>query len=78
MKSRDFPGPPNLIWFKISAFPAALEEESLPYRYATFSISVESSPLALHPGLYGVRGVLLGSVATQLLHLAGVPATLVN
>ena len=28
-------------------------------------------------GLGGVRGLLLGSVATQL-HLAGVPVTLVN
>ena len=43
-----FPRTPELEWFKISAFPAPLEEESLPYRHATFSISVESSPLALH------------------------------
>jgi nucleotide-binding universal stress UspA family protein len=29
-------------------------------------------------GLGGVRGLLLGSVATQIIHLAGVPVTLVK
>jgi len=42
--------------FKISAFLAPLEEESLPYRHAAFSISVESSPLALHSRLCCERG----------------------
>ena len=47
---------PELDSFKIIAFPAPLEEKSLPYRHATFSISVESSPLALHPRLCCERG----------------------
>ena len=45
MKSRDFSPDPR-TGVKISAFPAPPEDRKLTYRHATFSISVESSPLA--------------------------------
>src|SRR5512139_394820 len=60
VKSRDFPDPRTDG--KISAFPAHLEEE-MPGRHATFSISMEASPLVLYPrkkswksGRVGVSG----------------------
>ena len=41
---------------QLDAVSGGLVVESLPYRHATFSISVESSPLALHPRLCCERG----------------------
>ena len=58
MKSRISPDPRTS--FNINAFPALVEEKNLSHRHATFSISVESSPLALHPGSLCVR---LGTTA---------------
>jgi hypothetical protein len=58
VKSRDFSPDPR-TGAKISAFPAPLEDRKLTLRHATFSISVDSSPLALQPWREG--GVASGS-----------------